>query len=193
MKLTTTFSILVTICLLALVPVSEANGTQDLAVELMFNHNDPGDVLDTRYDDTFGGGVAMTYMFNKYVGARASTNYLKYTRDFDGGDLGIIRLNLNARVNWPIIHRLSVYGIAGMGLYSWDADYIWWSDTGAENGLDLGYNWGIGASYEVWDGIEATLLYDRHSVEFEDSDDRSCWAEISLGVTFHLDPTVFAH
>lgn len=166
---------------------------QDLSVELMLNSNEPSDGLESRYDDEWGGGFGLTYMFNDYVGVRGSANYVKFTAGSDGMDFGIIRCNLNGMLAYPFANRFRVFACGGMGLYLWDADRVWWTDTGAEDGADLGYNWEFGLDCTIWRDIDAVASYSRHSVEFEDSDDRFCWSEISLGVRFHLDPMIFVH
>lgn len=183
-----------TIFLTALIAITGAASAQStdsaLSVDLLLNHNEAGDHFDRWYDDEFGGGVGLTYMYNKYVGVRGSANYFKFTRDHEGADFGMIRINLDGRIAYPVMDELRVFGQAGMGLYLWDADTIWWSDIGPEDGADIGYKWGFGAQYDIVDNISLVASWDQHSVELEDTNHRFKWTEISLGVAFHLDPLI---
>ena len=178
---------------LAVLFSAAAVGAQDFSVELMLNSNDPSDGFASRYDDEWGGGVGLTYMFNDYFGFHTSMNYVKFTADYEGADFGIIRWNINGRIAVPFAERFRLFAEGGMGLYLWDADSTWWTDGESEDGADLGYNWGFGMDFNVWKDIDVTASYTLHSVEFEDSNDRFCWSEISLGARFHLDPMIFSH
>ncbi|MCD4655435.1 porin family protein [bacterium] len=193
MKFTVLFRYSLIVCMFWMFSSGSPASCQDLSVELMFNHNEASGEMGDRYSGTFGGGLGLTYMFNKYVGVRTSANYLKFTRDYDGNDFGIIRLNIDAEVAYPITEYFRIYGLAGMGLYMWDVDRAWWIDMEAEDGADIGYNWGFGVNYSICGNMDITAAYNRHSVEFRDSTERYKWSEVSLGVSFHFDPKIFEH
>ncbi|MBN1297568.1 porin family protein [bacterium] len=166
---------------------------QDLSMDIRLNRVEAGDELDRRYDDTWGGSIGLTYMFSDYVGVETAVNYLKWMPSGDDADLGIIDWTIDGVIAFPFLDRFRVYGFAGMGLYVWKIDRCWWISDGPEDGADLGINWGLGLDAHIWRDIDLSVSYRRHRVEFEDTDNRFCWSEISLGARFHFDPIIFRH
>lgn len=165
----------------------------ELTGDLMFHGVLPSGELDARFQSTFGVGVGLTYMYNRFAGVHASMNYLSFSRSGGLGNLAVWHMNLNGRLEHTFMNDFSVYVMGGLGLYIWSTNRAWWTDYQSKDGLNLGMNYGMGMNYRFTEEMEATLQFNRHSVELKDHNNSVYWNEISLGMRFLLDSRVFAH
>lgn len=165
----------------------------ELMGDLMFHGIFPTGELDTRFQDTIGIGVGLTFKYNQYAGVHTSMNYLSFHRKRGLGNLALWRWNLNGRIEYPIIDNLSVYAMGGLGLYAWSTNRAWWVDYQSKDGVNLGVNYGGGVSYRISHAVEAGLQFNRHSVELKDHKNNVYWNELTLGMRFLLDSRILSH
>ncbi|MBN1878518.1 porin family protein [bacterium] len=184
------------LALLILVVMSMISGTvkgAELSADLMLQGVFPTGELDRRFDTTFGGSFALTYMYSPYVGVHSSMNHHSLSRDRDGSDFSVWYLDLNGVLAYPFLTDFRGYVLGGMGVYIWNTDRAWWTDYRSKDGANLGFNFGAGVNYLLKDDIGVSIEFKRHGIELSDRDSRVYWNDLSLGVRFILDSRVFEH
>ncbi len=181
-------------CIVLVIGTTQVDAQEsELMGDLMFHGVFPTGELDTRFEDTVGIGVGLTYKYNRYAGVNTSMNYLSFYRAHGLGNLAIWHWNLNGRLELPIIDNLSVYAMGGLGLYIWSTNRAWWTDYQSKDGANLGINYGGGISYRIGQNMEAGLQFNRHSLELKDHKSDVQWNEFSVGMRFLLDSKFLAH
>jgi opacity protein-like surface antigen len=175
---------LITICLICILAFSAQNViiASDLTADLGISLTHPRGEFGDRFGSEYGPNLAFEYMYNDYLGFRASMEYQRYTRSHFKKDLTLYPITLDGQVAYPVYKNTRVFAALGMGMYLCETENAWWGDGRSEDSTNIGFNYGLGADYWITDRIGVFMSYFQHKVHVGDSSGTLSWSDWTTGV-----------
>ncbi len=191
MKLMSTnklLSILIVVYLIS--PVLIGTGAYDTSWRGSFdvNYVDPSDNLSSRYESEYGIGINIEYDYHKYLGMLASGRFVDFNRSRGSGDsdLTIIYFMLDGILKYPILEDWEIFAAGGLGVYAWDSEHAWWDGGRNAEAVDLGYNFGVGVYYTLYNRFDVGVKLFHHEVELDPDNRSSAFDDFSLSARFNF-------
>jgi opacity protein-like surface antigen len=133
---------------------------------------------------------------NEYIGIRSMINY-QYLSGDDSyfvhsdffnveTDLQMWDVQLDAVATWNITDQFFVSGMAGMGIYLWEADIEGIFLDYEKDDTNLGFNVGGNLGYNVFANVSLQATMIQHYVDFDNWIGSSSWTDflVTLMVSF---------
>ena len=157
-----------------------------ISISADYIQSNPRGNLDRLFDKTSTAGYSFEYMYNDYTGLVQSTSYYSWDREQKTVSAVVIPLIIDGKLAYPITSKFSVYAQAGLGLYITALDYEYRNDQSIRDtdSFDIGYNYGFGISYSIWDHFGASLKVLKHRVDIDALGDSTEWRDTILGLTY---------